>query len=403
MAFLSEFGGKQETEYSQTENFANNYLYFFMDKVNECQMNHKTKYFDELEDEEGKIYCYFDSNSNYYQSQIGNYIDYIIVKRETGEIYTNIKSSNYQETIKEIKNQKIYWNLIDGKVETNLTYINEENIKYYYNYRHSEYDNYDIYSFFDTEKASKISNFMINKKIYDFMLQHKQIPGYTCALSLLLLIGIAIYLFWAIGYKKGKEGISLNSIDKIPYEIITIVCFTMLSFVLAILFNSYSSILHYALFIFYAITYLICYIICAIWGITTIKRIKAKTFLKSFLSYKIIRWCYHKIKKYVAEMKQKTSTSKKVFWYYWGFVAISIILGALVGNGIAVIALLLFWLWIFYKIKQYIRKQDEIKDALEKIYQGNNEVYIDDSELEGVLKEMAIYINDIARRIFKCD
>lgn len=397
IAFLSEFGGKkEETQYIQTENFACSYLYFSISKINECRTNSKNRYFTELEDEEGKIYCYFDNNANYYQSQIGNYIDYIIVEKGTEEIYTNIKSSNYQEVMNNMKNKEIYWNVIDGKIETNLTYINEENIKYNYNYRHSEYDNYDIYSSFDLEKVSGISSFMMNKNGYDFMLQHKKMPIYSCTLSLLALIVIAFYLFWSIGYKKGKEGISLNTIDKIPYEIISILCFFLISIVLAIVVNSYNTIFQYAMIIFYGICYLICYAICAIWGVTTIKRIKAKRFWKSFLTYKVIRWCYQKIKKYTAEMKQKTPTSKKIFWYYWGFVGISIVLACLVRSGIAMIALLLFWLWTFYKIKQYIRHQDEIKEALEKIYQGNNEVYIDDNELEGVLKEMAIYINDIA-------
>ena len=37
-----------------------------------------------------------------------------------------------------------------------------------------------------------------------------------------------------------------------------------------------------------------------------------------------------------------------------------------------------------------------MKEALEKIYQGDNKVYLNDEELQGMLKEMAVYINDIA-------
>ena len=195
ITFLSEFEGKkEETEYVQTENFANNYLYFFTSKTNECRTNSKNNYFSELEDENGKIYCYFDNRISYYQNQIGNYIDYIIVEKETGEIFTNIKSSNYQETMDNMRNQKIYWNLKSGKIETNLTYINEENIKYNYSYRHSEYDQYDIYSSFDIEKASEMSGFMLNKNTYDFMLQHKKMPIYVGTISLIALFAIAFYL-----------------------------------------------------------------------------------------------------------------------------------------------------------------------------------------------------------------
>ncbi len=397
MAFLSEFGEKkEETEYVQTENFANNYLYFFISKINECETNSKSKYFSELEDENGKIYCYFDDRANYFQNQIGNYINYIMVEKETGEIFTNIKSSNYQETMNQMKNQKIYWNLKNGEIETNLTYINEENIKYNYSYRHRDYDKYDIYSSFDIEKANQMSGFMLNKNTYDFMLQHKKMPIYISVISLITLFVIAFYLLWAIGYPKGKEGIILNTIDKVPYEIASIFSFSMISIVLAIGVNSYNNIFYYTMIIFYGICYLICYAISAIWGVTTIKRIKAKTFWKSFLTYKILKWFYEQTKKYIVEIRQKTPSNKKVFWYYWGFVAISILLATMVGSGIAIIALLLFWLWVFYKIRKYIRHQQEMKEALEKIYQGDNKVYLNDEELQGMLKEMAVYINDIA-------
>lgn len=415
MEFLNEFGNKkEEVEYSQTENFANSYLYFFINKIASCQENIREKQFSQLEDEEGNLYCYFDEGYQYDSSQIGSYINYIIVERDTKKIFTNIKSSNYQEVMDNMKNQKIYWNLIDGKIETNLTYINQDNIKYNYSYNHTNYrkgdsesfkqeikewKDYDIYSYYDEDEASIASNFLFHKEIYDFMLQHRTLPIYSMVLSLLLLLIIAFYLFWSIGHKKGTEEISLNTWDKIPYEIISIICFNVVCLAITFLINTVSSSLYYVMIFLYIITYIIGYIGCAIWGITTIKRIKAKTFWKSFLTYKIIHWFSHKVKKYTNEISQKTPTSKKVFWSYWGFIVISLIivgLSAMVGGGISVLVLLLFWIAGYYTIRKYVRQQDEIKEALEKIYQGNNDIFLDTTELEGILKEMAVYINDIA-------
>ncbi len=407
MMFLSEFGNKEEIEYSQTENFANQYLYFFINQIGRCQSTAKTKYFDKLEDEQGNLYCYFsEKNIHDTNTVIGNYINYLIIDRETGEKFTNIKSSDYQKVIQEMKNQEIYWNLVEGKIETNLTYINQDNIKYNYSFHHVNYDSitgeeskkwkdYDIYSFYEEEPGNR-NSFLFNKNIYDFMLQHKTLPIYTCSLSLLLLVAIAFYLFWAIGYKKGSEKIELNTFDKIPYEIISIVCCNVILFVFAFIVNTFDIYVQAIVITVYIISYLIGYIACAVWGVTTIKRIKAKTFWKSFLSYKIINWLYKKINKYRKEISQKTPAIKKVFWYYWGFVFISVIAGCLLGSVLAIIGLLLFWIWIFYRIRKYIRNQEEIKEALEKIYRGNNDIYLDDTELEGILKEMAIYINDIA-------
>ena len=80
IVFLSEFGNKkEEVNYLQTENFANNYLYFFIDKIYDCQPNRRETRFDELQDEEGEFYCYFEEESSYHNMGIGNYIKYIII------------------------------------------------------------------------------------------------------------------------------------------------------------------------------------------------------------------------------------------------------------------------------------------------------------------------------------
>lgn len=322
-------------------------------------------------------------------------------------MFTNIKSNNYQEVMDHMKNQSVYWNLVNGKIETNLTYINEDNIKYNYNYRNSsnssnhsqkakEIGDYDIYSCYEEHKTLQATNFLFNKNIYDFMLQHNELPVYGCLMSLILLVMIAVYLFWAIGYKKGEQGISLNAMDRVPYEVISTICLMVLGLALAIVTNCFDVSIYYAIIILYMIAYLIGYLACAIWGITTIKRIKAKTFWKSFLSYKVIRWFYHKIKNFMCEMAQKTSSNKKVFWYYWGFIVISVVLASMIGTGISLILLGVFWLWAFYRLRKYDRQQNEIKEALQKVYEGKTDIYLEEQELEGVLKEMAVYINDIA-------
>ncbi len=417
MAFLNEFEITEgQKQYSETENFANNYLYFFINKIQQCQNveqlddDEVEQYsnFLKLEDSQGNTFYYSNNQKNYnYYNGIGAYINYIIIDRETGKMFTNIKSNDYQEIKDNMKHQEIYWNCVNHKIETNLTYINEDNIKYNYHYRNSsygsndsqknkEFGDYDIYSSYQEDKTLQATNFLFNKNMYDFMLQHNQLPIFSCLISVMGLIVIAIYLFWAIGYQKGEKGISLNSIDKIPYEIICIISFNVLAVAITILVNVFDIYTYYIVAIFYMIAYLIGYLACAIWGITTIKRVKAKIFWKSFLSYKVVKWSYHKIKKFISEVEQKTSSSKKVFWYYWGFVVISVVLATMIGTGISLILLGGFWLWVFYRLRRYNRQQWEIKEALQKIYEGKTDIYLDKEEMEGILKEMTVYINDIA-------
>ena len=94
MAFLSEFENTEgETMYSQTENFANNYLYFFIRKIAQCQnieqpddFVEQSYNFIELEDSQGNTYYYSNNQSSYnYSNGIGAYINYVIIDRETRE------------------------------------------------------------------------------------------------------------------------------------------------------------------------------------------------------------------------------------------------------------------------------------------------------------------------------
>ncbi len=94
MAFLSELENTEgQTQYSETENFANNYLYFFINKIQQCQSveqsdNEIEPYdnFLELEDLQGNTFYYSNNQRNHnYSNGIGAYINYIIIDRETRE------------------------------------------------------------------------------------------------------------------------------------------------------------------------------------------------------------------------------------------------------------------------------------------------------------------------------
>ncbi len=410
MAFLNEFANEKETKYVQTESFANNYLNVIINKVTYyCQNDN----FIELEDEKGNIYYYTNEQNTYnYYNGIGTYIDYVIIEKETGKMFTNIKSSDYQKTKDDMKNHEIYWNFADEKIDTNLEYINQTNIKYNYNYSYyskmtsiyskhgtvteNNFKDYEVYSCYNEEKTKQPTRFTISKNFYDNMLQNREYPIYNCLISIVVLIAIIAYLLWSIGHKKGKEGIYLNALDKIPYEIVSIVSIWIICIMIEILANIGDFSFSYMFITTLIITYVISYIAFCILCVTTIKRLKAKQFIKSFLTYKIINWLCQKAKKIIHEINSKTVSSKKIFWYYWGFIIISVILGTLISTVITIILLIAFWIWTFYKIKKYNRQQDEIKQALEKIYQGKTDIYIDIEELEGTLKQMAIYVNDIA-------
>lgn len=407
ISYLNEYqtSGNIEQEYKQSEWFADRYFYSVLDKVQNTQRNSSSNQYIELEDSKGLDYYYSDD----YYSDYEICINYIIIDKETGSIYTNIKSNDYEQTINESASSPYYWNMVNGEITTDINYLNKNNIKYNYtfyyetNQEYIEENNtgknlkeYDIYTSYNQEKTEQSFDFISTQEMYQFMASHQKLPVYALSISLILLTIIAIYLFWAIGHKKGKEGITLDVLDKIPYEIVVLIFCCIIPMFIAIVANSVTETFNYIFITITIISYIICYVMTAALTITTIKRIKARQFWKSFFTYKAIKWIINKIKKYTDEIKNKTENTKKVFWYYWGFVLISSILLSMFVTGISILILIAFWVFVFYKLRKYVRQEEIIKETLKKIYQGDTNIHINEEELEGVLRQMAIYVNDIA-------
>lgn len=195
---------------------------------------------------------------------------------------------------------------------------------------------------------------MINL-IANFGLEHKILPIVVLPLTIIVLLIIAIYLIWSIGYNKNEE-VKLSFIDKVPYEILGLAGILIIM-IFSIIGIECINLAKYISIIGFFASYLICYAVCAVIGISTIKRI---------------------------------------FLCYVSFLAITSILGIAFKNALSNILIIIFWIWTYYKIKKYIMEQEKIRQALQNIYEGKTEIQLDEKELKGTLKEMSIYIKDIA-------
>ncbi len=411
--FLNEYGNESK-DFTKTEAFSTSYFRFILNQISKTQYvsTKESSNYLELEDEKGNLYYYDTTNySNDYFKGIENYIKYIIVDNKTNIMFTNIRSTNYTEEIAKIKNNPTYWEYVDSNIDTNIEYINKDNIKYNYTYYYSNKEvnkidengelekrnlkDFNIYTYYDETAANEAIDLQGGREIWNFLIENKTLPIYALGISAILLIAIVFYLIYAIGHRDGKEEITLNSLDKMSYELITIICGMISLSFLAISIVALNM-LNYITILFAFISYILAYIVASIWVVTTIKRIKAKEFLRSFTTYKIIRWIYHKFKNLRATFRNKTPETKKIFWYYIVFIAISIILASLFYTGLAILLLIAFWIYSYFRIRKYVNKQAKIEEALKNIYEGKTDIYLDESELEGILKRMAIYINDIA-------
>ena len=407
IVFLEEYNIKDETKYEETLDFANRYLQNIVDKVNECkQATEEDNNFVKVENEQKDIY-YVENNYIYaYNGGIEENIDYIIIDKLTGKIYTNIKSNDYEEEKTKIQNSKEHWNYISGKIETDIEKMNTEELVYSNNYRllkqdnNSEYskekniENFDVYSRFDINKTNSLTTYKMINLAANFGLEHKILPIVVLPLTAIALLIIAIYLIWSIGYNKNEE-VKLSFIDKVPYEILGFVGIWIIM-IFTIIGAECINLAEYISIIGFFAAYIICYVVCAVIGISTIKRIKARKFLQGFLLYRILRYFFRKMKNIYNTLTNKKPETKRIFLCYVSFLVITSILGIVFKDMISNILIIIFWVWTYYKIKKYVVTQEKIRQALQDIYEGKTDIQLDENELKGTLQEMSIYIKDIA-------
>ncbi len=354
--------------------------------------------YSEIEDESYEYPVYYEV-INYRNTMVSQYINYIIIDKENGNMFTNIRSNNYPEEINKLKTEKTNWSYQDGNITTNIDSINQESTKYMTSstYSTDNFEGYEVYSNIDPSTLNYSNSLYVQQTVYNMFKGHENLPVYLIPLSAISIIIMIVYLIWATGHEKGKEGIQLNSIDRISYEVISIVIMFVIGMMMSFAVASIESQIPQRILIsVFLLCYLIGYACLAVWVSTTIRRLKAKQFIRSFLTYKVCRWIKVTLEKVFKKVTDKQNTNRKITIIYWGFVAISIILACFVWSGIGFLILIAFWVWAYYKLLQYNKKLQKINEALRNIYEGNPNVKLNEEELEGTLKIMAKYINDIA-------
>lgn len=404
-------------DYFKTDIFANQYYNYLVQKMQQAENSKESNvgilisegdvsYLDRHYNliEEGSQKIYYEKYNNYYYGEYDNafsaVMEYLMLDKNTNTIYTNIKLENgdYKNKIQELEKHEIYWNMVNGTIQTSIAGMTENSLKYE---NGTEYvktlkdKNIDIYTSINKERIQQGNTIYTQMEIYNKINEMKKKPTDILQVSILLFIMIVIYLIFAIGHEKGKEEIALTRMEDFPYEILFTIIMTIVGTFMALGIKLTAETGE-----FFSIMFLFCYFVCyaslAVLTVSTIKRIKVKKFWSSFLICKIFKWTKNKIKNIKQGFEIGTNDVKKAVIYYIGFILISMILMVSASTGISLILLLAFWIWAFYKIICHQKQMNDLKEALKNIYEGKNEIDINQEELHGILKEMATYINDIA-------
>lgn len=402
LIIVSEYGQLDDkNQYLETDNFGENYLYSIISKARYVKKVKPEVYeygdYTKIEDDSYNASIYY-NDYNYDNSSINSYINYIIIDEKTENLYTNIKSSDYIKEIQEMKNKKNFWNYEGGKITTNVDSINQDNAKYIIaSYSQNYLEGVKVYSSFDEEAYGYSNSYYIQNTVYEMFKNNQNSPVYLIPITSVLLLAMIVYLVWAIGHEKGKDEIQLSGIDKVPYEILITIIFFALGIFVSLGVASVETIIPQKMLIpLIVISYLGSYGSLAVGTATTIKRLKAKSFWRSFLMYKIYAWAKEKVKKLFNVVSDKNSSKRKITIFYWGFIIVSGLIFLATASGVGVLLLLVFWVFVYILMLKYIEKVDKINQALKEIYEGNPNVHLEKEELTGVLKQMAEYINDIA-------
>ncbi len=402
LIIVSEYGQLDDkNQYLETDNFGENYLYSIISKARYVKKVKPEVYeygdYTKIEDDSYNASIYY-NDYNYDNSSINSYINYIIIDEKTENLYTNIKSSDYIKEIQEMKNKKNFWNYEGGKITTNIDSINQDNAKYIIaSYSQNYLEGVKVYSSFDEEAYGYSNSYYIQNTVYEMFKNNQNSPVYLIPITSVLLLAMIVYLVWAIGHEKGKDEIQLSGIDKVPYEILITIIFFALGIFVSLGVASVETIIPQKMLIpLIVISYLGSYGSLAVGTATTIKRLKAKSFWRSFLMYKIYAWAKEKVKKLFNVVSDKNSSKRKITIFYWGFIIVSGLIFLATASGVGVLLLLVFWVFVYILMLKYIEKVDKINQALKEIYEGNPNVHLEKEELTGVLKQMAEYINDIA-------
>lgn len=214
---------------------------------------------------------------------------------------------------------------------------------------------------------------------------------------------IMIYLVISIGYKKGKEGIDLNDIDKIPIEILIGIIISIISLVVLLVEIFYGTqTIYYKLYLSAIITeYLIIYVLFMIGMVSIIKRIKAKTIIKNSITYKVFKLCQKlltKLKKGIDVFTERLNITWKLIGFCLIYLFTMVFMFVLFDgvNGIAILIDTGITVYIFYQVIQRVNCFKKIEEMLKNIYEGNNKERLNEESFTKEFKQMVNYINDIS-------
>lgn len=407
-------------QYFASDEFVSSYMGYLSEKT--YDLIHDKNTFHSTQDGDIKIqytsdeYDYYDDLKNRYFLIIYNNkaLTNVPINEQTFTI-DSIKS--YIEQNKDSKKVNIiYGNMeADSKIiqDTGVRYLSDLNKTYYTiesiedteqtkkEYITAKAEDFQIFSSY-TEDFYEYSQVAIMNNILDKISIFKEYCYFIIPVSTILIILILMYLIISIGYKKGEDGIVLNDFDKTPLEIIiffAIIIGCIPFILLEGITRDYNGIISLVV-----TGGLVIYVLCAIILNTTIKRIKSKTFFKSTITGKILKWIcvcggvvYHKLKIVWDTLTYSSDLKVKVIIKFIIISALAIFIFLVFNNsGMVVVLEFILIAVTLYKIIKFIKNCSQIERKLKEMYEEDNSNKLYEEDFGNEFKNSVRYLNNIS-------
>lgn len=397
LAFFSGEKNKRKADsYFETQRFENLYKGSILSNVEANYSKIKDANGEEIltdlnEDTEFKT----ENGYIYYKTYLENRnFKFLIIDNKTNTAITNLTQTMRTDSVDKIKEElsknSYYWNYENKEVKTNISNLSIEDIKYVYQYKTLE-ENYDctIYTSINEDVTQFHDDYYNSYITYKICTNSVKTAIINIMITIVLVIVSAILITIYAGRKRNFKEIQLELIDKIPLEIILVAMF--IPFIILLLLGielSYS--LNIATIIGNIGILIIMYSIALISYESIVRRIKTNTILKNTIIYRLCKW----IKNGVKNIFNNFSLAAKIIVILACMLIFTLIFSNWGFTGI--ILLIAMYVFAFKYYFDNITKFLNIKNTVKKIYEGDTKVRLQEDEYTGVLKELCIYVNDIA-------
>ena len=397
LAFFSREKNKQKANsYFETQRFENLYKGSILSNVEANYSKVKDTNGEEIltdlnEDTEFKT----ENGYIYYKTYLENRnFKFLIIDNKTNTAITNLTQTMRTDSVDKIKEElsknSYYWNYENKEVKTNISNLSIEDIKYVYQYKTLE-ENYDctIYTSINEDVTQFHDDYYNLYITYKICTNSVKTAIINIIITLVLVIVSAILITIYAGRKRNFKEIQLELIDKIPLEIILVAMFIP-SIMLLFLGIELSYSLNIATIIGNIGILIIMYSIALISYESIVRRIKTNTILKNTIIYRLCKW----IKNGVKNIFNNFNLAAKIIVILACMLIFTLIFSNWGFTGI--ILLIAMYVFAFKYCFDNITKFLNIKNTVKKIYEGDTKVRLQEDEYTGVLKELCIYVNDIA-------